>query len=131
MRCVRVLFVWLAFVAVPAVAATPPGPNDVYVRVVDVGPGLCCVIKLPGPKYVIYDAGLPAGEGVTAFAGIQKVIPADSDIELMVVSHSDGDHLGAVEKICDAYHVKRVLRSGFRRDRRGHGAADQRQPVEL
>ena len=31
----------------------------------------------------------------------------------MVLSHTDSDHLGAVDGICDAYHVKRVIRGGF------------------
>ncbi len=33
----------------------------------------------------------------------------------MVLSHSDSDHLGAVDEICDAYTVKRVIRAGLQR----------------
>lgn len=31
--------------------------NDVYVRVIDVGAGLCCVVVMPDNHYMIYDAG--------------------------------------------------------------------------
>jgi len=34
-----------------------PGPNDVFVRVVDSGAALCCVVKMPGNRFMIYDAG--------------------------------------------------------------------------
>jgi beta-lactamase superfamily II metal-dependent hydrolase len=42
----------------------------------------------------------------------------------MVLSHSDSDHLGAVDEICDAYHVKRILRSGYQRSTSPWTAAD-------
>ena len=46
---------------------------------------------------------------------IQEIIPLGSNIELMVLSHSDSDHLGAVDEICAAYNVRRVLRAGHQR----------------
>jgi beta-lactamase superfamily II metal-dependent hydrolase len=38
-------------------AALQAGSNDLYVRVVDVGPGLCVVTKAPPGKSFVYDAG--------------------------------------------------------------------------
>jgi hypothetical protein len=38
-------------------AEITPGPNDVFVRVIDCGAALCCVVKMPENKYMIYDAG--------------------------------------------------------------------------
>lgn len=96
--------------------------DDAVVRVVDTGPGLCCAIMVPGddgPHYAIYDAGHYRRRGAVAFQGIQEVIPAGSVIDLMVLSHSDADHLGAVKRICDAYTVKRVVRPGWYGERRG------------
>ncbi len=114
MRIFRLILI--GFLCVPTGAlALQPGPQDVFVRVVDTGPALCCVVKMPGPKYMIYDAGNYTGGGSPTFDKVEEIIPLDSDVELLVLSHSDADHLGAVDEICDAYHVKRVLRSGYQR----------------
>jgi len=64
---------------------------------------------------MIYDAGNYTRGGSLAFTKVQEIIPAGSDIELLVLSHSDADHLGAVDEICDDYNVLRVLRPGYQR----------------
>ena len=33
-------------------AIMQPGPSDVYIRVVDVGPGLCTITEAPGEHYI-------------------------------------------------------------------------------
>jgi hypothetical protein len=49
------LLLLCAFVAsAPALEA---GPDDVYIRVVDVGPGLCVVAKIPSGHHLVFDAG--------------------------------------------------------------------------
>ena len=59
----------------PATAASPSpddfiatavdlDPQDVYVRIVDVGPGLCAVIRAPGDHFMVYDAGHLAGSAL-------------------------------------------------------------------
>jgi len=112
------VFVWSLACSLHALE---PGPDDVLVRVVDVGAGLCCVVKMPpAPNenrthYMIYDAGHWEGISRTVEA-IEEMIPRESIIDLMVLSHSDSDHLGAVKQICDAYTVRRVIHSGMRRD---------------
>ena len=35
------------------VLGQPVGDNDLLVRVVDVGAGLCCVVKMPGDYYIV------------------------------------------------------------------------------
>lgn len=92
-----------------------PGPNDVFIRVIDSGAALCCVVQMPGNQYMIYDAGNYTGGGSLTFDKVQEIIPLDSNIELMVLSHSDSDHLGAVDEICDGYNVRRILRAGHQR----------------
>jgi competence protein ComEC len=110
MRSVAIYFVVSALAL-----AQPPGESDILVRVVDVGAGLCCVVKMPGNHYMIYDAGNYTDGGAGAFEAISEIIPAESVIDLLVLSHSDADHLGAVDEICDAYTVKRVIRAGLKR----------------
>ena len=41
----------------PAMAALDLEDDDVYIRVVDVGPGLCAVVRIPGGHAMVYDAG--------------------------------------------------------------------------
>jgi competence protein ComEC len=112
----RFLVCFLAWCwAVSGAVALQPEPGAVFVRVVDVGAGLCCVVVLPTGQYLIYDAGNYTDGGTGAFAKIAELIPAEKSLELLVLSHSDSDHLGAVDEICAAYTVKRVLESGYPR----------------
>ncbi len=96
--------------------ALNPEENAVFVRVIDVGPGEACVVKMPGDYYMIYDAGHWTGEGRAAFDGISEIIPDGEEIDLMVLSHSDSDHMGAVKRIFDKYTVKKVIRTGLERE---------------
>jgi hypothetical protein len=119
----------IALIALLPAAAPPSAPQAeaVHVRVADVGAGLCCIFTLPDadedgePEYVIYDGGNGA---VQTFNKIEELIPDDADIQLLVISHSDSDHLAAIPGICDAYHVKKVLRTGFARTTGAWTSAD-------
>jgi len=108
-RCL--LFGILISLVAPNVSALDHGPNDIYVRVVDVGAGLCCVVALPGDHYMIYDAG----NRDYAMGDITEIIPDRYRIDLMVLSHTDADHLGAVKEICDIYDIDRIIHSGMHR----------------
>lgn len=111
--------VCLAIVVISSVttAAAQPGPpgsiqptsDDVYVRVVDVGPGLCTITEIPGPYYMLYDAGHWLGTG--CLDAVRDVVDGQ-EIDLFVVSHSDGDHLGEAAEILHEYFVRHVIRTG-------------------
>ena len=100
------------------VANPNPDVNAIVeIRVVDVGAGLCNLIKLPDNKFVIYDAGgdkFPQ-QGNENIVQIKEYIPAGSDIELMVLSHTDADHILAAHHVIRNYNVKKLLWSGFER----------------
>ena len=85
----------------------------VDIRVLDVGPGLATLIKLPQNKFVIYDAG--GSSGINAIAQIKEYIPAGSDIEVMILSHTDEDHLIAAGQVIRDYKVKKVIWTGYER----------------
>jgi beta-lactamase superfamily II metal-dependent hydrolase len=86
----------------------------VDIRILDVGAGHSALIKLPGDKYVIYDAGSDKlRDGNRTLAQIKEYIPAGSTIELMVLSHTDADHINAAEQVVRDYNVKKVLWTGF------------------
>jgi competence protein ComEC len=105
----------VVFAASPSAVALDRGENDVLVRVLDVGAGLACVIVLPGNQYIVYDTGHWNTDNFV-LNQVQALIPPGSEIELLVQSHSDSDHLGATDEICTAYRVKRILHTGMERD---------------
>lgn len=94
-----------------SVSAPSRSPDDLYIRVVDVGNGLCTVTLVPGGYVMVYDAG--HWQNFHCTDAIQELVPADRDIDLLVLSHSDGDHIGNVAEILAAYRVKLVLRTGY------------------
>ena len=104
------------FLTVQSGYALSPELGAVFVRVIDVGPGESCVIKMPGDFYMVYDAGHWNGQGKSAFEGISEIVPDGEEIDLMILSHSDSDHIGAVKRIFDKYTVKKVIRTGLERD---------------
>lgn len=95
----------------------PPGSTvssaNLEITVIDVGAGLCTVIKLPDGRFVLYDAGHYRGYGNTTYKQIQEVIPPGSTIELMVLSHTDADHIGAASQVIEGYRVRKVLHTGY------------------
>lgn len=96
-------------------SALEPEDGSVFLRVIDTGPGLACVVAMPGDHFMIFDAGHWQGGGELAFQKIREVIPDGATIDLMVLSHSDADHLGAVGQIIDTYNIQQIIRSGHSR----------------
>ena len=114
----KYLFSFLLLFAVRAGAQqSAPNVNEtVEVRVLDVGAGLCNLIKMPGNKYIIYDAGGDYNtDGNRTMAQIRDFIPAGSEIELMVLSHTDADHIVAAGEVIREYKVKKLLWGGYER----------------
>lgn len=88
------------------------GTGDVEIKVADIGAGLCTLIKLPDGKFIVYDAGVNT---IATETVIHDFIPLSSDIELMVLSHTDADHIGKAGDIINTYHVKKVIWVGYSR----------------
>src|SRR5574341_373599 len=91
----------VAFV-VQAAGGLTPGPADLYVRVVDGGPGLCTITKIPNGHYLIYDAG--HWQSTQRLAAARQIVDGD-EVDLLVISHSDSDHLGEADDILAAFNV--------------------------
>jgi beta-lactamase superfamily II metal-dependent hydrolase len=87
-------------------------PDDVYVRVVDGGPALCTVTRMPGEFYMVYDTGHWTGD--ECLAAVTEIVEGET-IHLLVLSHADSDHLGAAPEILEAYDVQYIVRTGFPR----------------
>jgi len=126
-RALMVLLVAL-FTTVGANATTT---DYVHVRIVDVGAALCCLIELPDNHYMIYDAGYneqatqedQAAARAAILAQLPDIIPENSTIDLLVVSHHHADHMNAISDIFESgrgYQLGRLLENGY--DRNGQDA---------
>jgi beta-lactamase superfamily II metal-dependent hydrolase len=106
---------WLAALVGPASHAQSDLPDDTaLIRVLDVGQALSVVAALPGDYYVVFDAGDDV-RGNPVLAGVNEVVPDGEDIDLLVISHPDFDHLNNALDLLDAYRhrIHRVVRTGF------------------
>lgn len=119
MTCVRRITMLLVAVCLSTnfAFALDPADGDLYCRVVDVGAGQCCIIKIPGKvegddHYIVYDAGNFQDRGNTAIEAVRDIIPNDERIDLLVLSHTDADHNAAVPAIVDEYFIDAILRTG-------------------
>jgi competence protein ComEC len=96
----------------PATFASSTG-GDLLVTVVDVGAGLCTVIRLPDGRFILYDLGDMHRQGETVYDQIATLVPPGSPIEMLVLSHTDADHIGASQQVLERYRVKKIVHTGF------------------
>jgi beta-lactamase superfamily II metal-dependent hydrolase len=90
-----------------------PTEGELKVSVIDVGAGLCTVIEMPNGQYVIYDAGHYRGSGRIAYNQILEVLPSNVPISMMILSHTDGDHIGAASYLLENHLVNHLLWTGY------------------
>lgn len=106
----RLLFgVLLVLASLPASSQIQRQQGDLYVRVVDTGPGLCTITVFPDGYYMIYDAGHWTGSH--CIDGVREVVDGE-EIDLLVISHSDSDHLAQADDILKDYVVANIYTSG-------------------
>lgn len=85
--------------------------DGLFVRVIDVGNGHAAVVSMPGGYYMVYDTG----HGKRTLDAVNLVIPEKEEIDLLVLSHTDGDHIGGVDELLNSYRVGRIVRPGLPR----------------
>lgn len=87
--------------------------DGLAVDIVDVGAGSCTVVTLPHKNGILlFDAGNWRGKHCYS-AVKQAVSNLNTNIKLMVVSHSDADHLGDAASILKDFEVSNLVRTGF------------------
>ena len=106
----------------PSTAETndAPSPDGALIRFVDVGPGLCIVGRFPGGQDFLYDAGHWVGSN--CLNSVREIVQ-DGVIELVVISHSDSDHLGELDDILAEFDAGIILTTGYERDTNSWQAA--------
>ena len=96
--------------------------GEAVFRFVDVGAGLCVMAEFPGEHHLLYDAGHWHSSQCTAAA---REIVDDDRIELIILSHSDSDHLGELNEILADLDADTILHTGFERSTNTYAAAMQ------
>ncbi len=99
----------IASIAVPTVVSSPTqnakaATKTMKVHFIDVGQGDSIYIKAPNGEDIIIDGGNKDGSDVVAYLKKQKV----DDIEVMVSTHPDADHVGGLDEVLKAYRVQSV-----------------------
>ena len=86
---------------------------QVHTKIIDTGAGLATVTRFPDGNIMVYDTG-HWNHQAHVFAQFQDFI-GDADIDLLIASHSDSDHVAATDELFSEYRVHRVIRTGFER----------------
>lgn len=94
---------------------------EAYLRVVDVGSGLCVIAKAPDGEIMLYDAGHRSDECYNALAELAP----DRVVHLAVISHNDADHIGEMVDILRDFEVRRIVHTGDARTNAGITAMRQ------
>ena len=78
---------------------------SIKVHYIDVGQGDAIYIKMPNGEDVVIDGGNKGkGDAIVAYLKKQKV----DDIEVLISTHPDADHIGGLDEILDAYRVENI-----------------------
>jgi competence protein ComEC len=79
-------------------------PKNMSVHFIDVGQGDSIYIKAPNGEDIIIDGGNKDGSDVVTYLKKQKV----DDIEIMIATHPDADHIGGLDEVLAAYKVEQI-----------------------
>ena len=102
---------WLALMLLAGQAAHAPPAREIQLTVLDVGQGLAVVLRSE-ERVLVYDTGARYAGGFDT--GRLVVVPylramGIDKIDVLVVSHGDGDHAGGFRAISEALPVERVV----------------------
>jgi competence protein ComEC len=98
------LVVALVLAVIPLSGTTNAATKNMYVHFINVGQGDSIYIKAPNGEDILIDGGNKDGSDVVAYLKKQKV----KDIEFMIATHPDADHIGGLDEVLKAFPVKNV-----------------------
>jgi competence protein ComEC len=90
----------------------PFKPHDTACRftALNVGQGDAILIRTPDQQDILIDGG----PDDSVIAALERNMPlGDNDLELVIATHSDSDHLYGLTKVADKYEIRMVLENGL------------------
>lgn len=97
------IFVWLAVFA-------KAGSLDLKVNFFDVGQGKAIFIEEPGGSQILIDGG-PDGSVVEKLSASMPYF--DKNIDLLILTHPDSDHLAGLIEVAKRYSIGRIIETGI------------------
>lgn len=86
---------------------------ELRVHVFDVGNALCTLTRTADGHFMVYDAGAQVlKEDHMCARRIHSEMPVGADIDVMILSHSDHDHVSGAGELLRRRTVNRVIRTG-------------------
>ncbi|CAM4026864.1 MBL fold metallo-hydrolase [Mesobacillus zeae] len=104
MKILKSLLVSLLFLASVSITPTAAATQDLKVHFINVGQGDAIYIKTAKGDDILIDAGNRDGNDVVSYLKSQKV----NDIEVMIATHPDADHMGGLDEILKSFKVKSI-----------------------
>jgi len=93
--------------------ALSASPDKLKVAFLDVGQGDSIFIETPSGTQVLIDGGYSS----SVLKEIGKLVPFfDRDIDIVIATHPDGDHIGGLISVLDRFEVDMVVESGNESD---------------
>lgn len=95
----------ISLLSTTAHATTVAKPKPMIVHFIDVGQGDATYIETPTGDDILIDAGNKGkGDAVVAYLKKLKV----DDIEILISTHPDADHVGGLDEVINAFKVENV-----------------------
>ncbi|MBY6272487.1 MAG: MBL fold metallo-hydrolase [Bacillaceae bacterium] len=104
LKLLILLMAVLVLIIVPINWTTNAVVKNMYVHFINVGQGDSIYIKAPNGEDILIDGGNKDGSDVVAYLKKQKV----KDIEVMIATHPDADHIGGLDEVLNAFVVRSV-----------------------
>jgi beta-lactamase superfamily II metal-dependent hydrolase len=92
-------------IALSPASSYAASPKSIKVHYIDVGQGDSIYIKAPNGEDIVIDGGNKGkGNAVVSYLKKQKV----DDIEVLISTHPDADHIGGIDEVINAFKVENV-----------------------
>jgi len=83
--------------------------GELKLHILDIGQGDAILIDTADNRQVLTDGG----RGTAVLSQLSQVLPlSDKEIDLVIATHNDADHLGGLNEVLKHYHVREVWVTG-------------------
>jgi competence protein ComEC len=83
--------------------------GELKLHILDIGQGDAILIDTPERRQILTDGG----RGTAVLSQLSQVLPlSDKDLDLVISTHNDADHLGGLNEVLKHYHVREVWVTG-------------------